>query len=716
MLASARAAAQVTTEVRGRVTVAATAAAVSGARVQVLNGTTSARSEVDGAFVLRGLPPGTYELRVTALGFIERRLTVVAENGRSVWLPVTLNALSPTLNALIVRARADTQAPGALVWDRARIDSSGRRDVGELLQDQPGITVVRRGAAGAASSVSIRGSAAGEVLVLLDGVPLNGLLTGDADLSQVALATVDRVTVLTGAQSARYGGQALAGVILIETRRSDDRESSARLVSGSWGERSASMTLNDARTLTVGEIQSAITGDLQSVGGDFRYAVPAVRGGGTATRRNADVRDANVTASASLDGAAGTLHARGQLQSTERGMPGSIVQPAFAAREHEGRQSVGAGGETHGAVVWSGEVHAEHQRSTFSDPAPTTGPGYDDRVDVSSTGFIGGVARARAGGEVAAGIDARLLDFTSTLLAPGAPRSQRLFGSWAQMRFLRRAFGDIALDGVASGRADWNSLLSGTAVSPRVALTASGAVLALSVSGGAAYNPPSLADQFFHEGVLARPNPDLKPERVSHELEARVTIHDTGGDAIRAGGDVAVYRADIHGMIIWVPDYRFVWSPSNFDVHRTGWDATAHVALPSVGAEARGSVSRVDVTYANPVLTGQVVYRPRTTASATVALSRAFARFELSGRYVGARRSVAGSSLNLLGAYGLADARVVAPMTVGHWVADIWLGVDDLLDRQAAMLPDYPYPGRTWRLGLRLGRAFDRAPTGIQHS
>src|SRR5262249_43128748 len=153
-------------------------------------------------------------------------------------------------------------------------------------------------------------------------------------------------------------------------------------------------------------------------------------------------------------------------------------------------------------------------------------------------------------------------------------------------------------------------------------------------------------DQFFHEGVLVRPNPSLRPERVRNELELRAAAHDVRVGVVAVGGDIAAFRANVDGMILWQPDFRFIWSPSNFDVTRNGLDASVRAALPALGVETRGSMSVANVEYVGPALTGQVAYRPRTTGNVSAALTQLGVRLEATTRYIGARRSVVSSDVN----------------------------------------------------------------------
>src|SRR5262249_42278201 len=152
-----------------------------------------------------------------------------------------------------------------------------------------------------------------------------------------------------------------------------------------------------------------------------------------------------------------------------------------------------------------------------------------------------------------------------------------------------------------------------------------------------------------------RPNPGLQPERTRGDVEARLALHDVNAGPAIVSLDAAAFRANVDGMILWLPDYRFVWSPSNNQVRRSGWEVGGRASLPAT-VEVRGTLNRADVVYAGPVLAGQVAYRPRTTSNVTLGLGPHVARLDISNRYVGARRTVPGSALNQLDPYWLTDA------------------------------------------------------------
>jgi iron complex outermembrane receptor protein len=227
-------------------------------------------ADVGGAFVLRGLEPGTFGVRVRAFGHLPRDTVVSVANGRSSALDVVLQPVVSRLDAVVVQSTRDSTS--AMTFDRKAIEQSGRRE--------PGDHAIRRAGA---SHVSIRGSAASEVLVLVNGAPINSAITGDADVSSIGLERAERVQVLTGAQSARYGGRALAGVILVETRRAE-RELSGTASAGAWGERNASVAIGqtgESREFNSG-IDWRTTATFAAISAEFR-----TRGGGSLWRVNA---------------------------------------------------------------------------------------------------------------------------------------------------------------------------------------------------------------------------------------------------------------------------------------------------------------------------------------------------------------------------------------------------------------------------------------------
>lgn len=700
--------AQVPGEVRGRVTSATTGAPrpVADARVEVVGRPEFARTTGDGAYVLRGLEPREYTIRVRAVGFRVFESDVEIANGRTTVLDVTLEGAATALAPVVVQAARDSQPSGVTTFDRQAIESSGRRDVGELLQSAPGVVVTQAGGPGTATRASIRGSSANEVLVLLDGVPLNSAITGDADLSRVSLESVERVTVRTGAQSARYGGRALAGVIDIQTRRAV-RDAAIVLRTGAWGERNASGTIGGSMSTDAATVGGSLTADYRTVRGDFGYEVPALRGGGTARRVNSAVESRQVLGGLSYDDGTRNGGIRASWQRLTRGLAGTIVQPSLTGHEAQLRRDVGADAAwTRGAFSLSAAANATHERATFRDANPPLTTPYDDTV--SATAVTGSMIATFEHGSLSTsfGAEARANDLRTSMLAPDAPHWQRVLGAFGAAR-AAHVLGTSGIQGSfdLAARVDESSLDGSSAFSPRAGASLSRGIVSVSASIGSGFAPPALADQFFREGVLVRPNPSLRPERTRRDVDARLRVQGAPLGALELSAEAAAFRADIDGMILWLPDFRFIWSPSNFAVRRDGWELSGRAGLRDIPVDVQGTLTHTDVAYTGPVLTGQVAYRPRTTATLTWGAGGSRMHLDATHRYVGERRTVPGSSLNVLAPYWRTDVHLTSARRWRAALLEAGFGIDNLLDAPAAMLVDYPFPGRSWSVSLRVRRA-----------
>lgn len=87
----------------------------------------------------------------------------------------------------------------------------------DVLREVPGVTVSQSGSFGAPTQVRIRGAEGNHVLVLVDGIEVSAVGSGEFDFSSLLANAIDRVEVLRGPQSGLYGSNALAGVINVIT-------------------------------------------------------------------------------------------------------------------------------------------------------------------------------------------------------------------------------------------------------------------------------------------------------------------------------------------------------------------------------------------------------------------------------------------------------------------------------------------------------------------
>lgn len=93
------------------------------------------------------------------------------------------------------------------------------QDISQLLNQTAGLDLPKQAGLGNAQILSIRGVPSQQVLILLDGFPLNSPSLGLTDLSQIPLENIEKIEIVRGAGSAWFGANAVGGVVNIITRK-----------------------------------------------------------------------------------------------------------------------------------------------------------------------------------------------------------------------------------------------------------------------------------------------------------------------------------------------------------------------------------------------------------------------------------------------------------------------------------------------------------------
>jgi outer membrane receptor protein involved in Fe transport len=129
----------------------------------------------------------------------------------------------------------------------------------------PGMVVLHSDALGDAPRLAIRGFYGGGeteyVTVLLDGVPLTGLATGQVNWDLVPLAALDAIEIVRGSASSAYGDAAVGGVVNLITRRAPGQHAHEawRIEGGELG----TMRAGAALGTSVGGHAASLFGDLR---------------------------------------------------------------------------------------------------------------------------------------------------------------------------------------------------------------------------------------------------------------------------------------------------------------------------------------------------------------------------------------------------------------------------------------------------------------------
>ena len=94
----------------------------------------------------------------------------------------------------------------------------------EVLASLPGVQYTRQGGVGSFQTVSIRGVSAKNIVVCMDGIPLNDASGGAVDFGTIDLNQVEKIEVYKDRVPAKFGGRGIGGAINFITKGSKPAE------------------------------------------------------------------------------------------------------------------------------------------------------------------------------------------------------------------------------------------------------------------------------------------------------------------------------------------------------------------------------------------------------------------------------------------------------------------------------------------------------------
>lgn len=484
--------------------------------------------------------------------------------------------------------------PGQVsVFEKSSIEASGARTVADVVDRAPGVVVTRQGGILEPQSVSIRGSAADHVLVLIDGKPAESLWSGGSDLNRIAVQNIERIEVIRGAAAAAYGEGAFSGVINIITEKDAASEVSAELEYGY-----ASFNTHMANAEVTGPIsgEAAVSGRLAAgglyTGGDYSYDTA----GTIIERTNNDGWQVNLAGGIGWTPGMAELSISGDFKASERGTPGIMEFLTPDARSEEFNSSAGVllSTDMDTSGIFNVEAGFSQNYSRYTNP--------EDNIDDSNSGIglscsadwtvsfeLFGVIPVFT---VSGGYNWDSLDSTALTDSTGSA----VDGSADQHSSDLRAAVTLELgqfDIIPAAGFDWScSNYAGMAPIADAAYSWSAAAgwspfrdeieegpLYLKTNIGTSYKNPSFQDLFWPSGALASGNPDLKAEHgLSWDAGIYLTIPDPALKFEAVG-----FLGIAEDLIQWMPAAGGIWRPRNLGMVFTG------------GAELSGYFSMEDL-------------------------------------------------------------------------------------------------------------------------
>ena len=213
-------------KIRGTVVDAKTKEPLIGANVVIEASNMGASSDVDGAYIILNVPVGTYQLKVSYVGFQTITVSNVRVNANlTTEQNFQLSSQDVQVQAVEIvaeRPLINKSATGAVrVIDNEFFSKLPSRGLNAAVTLQPG--VVQLG-----GNFYIRGGRPDEAGFTLEGVNVTDVMNGGRAINITAEA-LEQVQVLTGGWTAEYGG-ATAGLVRSELRTGTERLKASALI------------------------------------------------------------------------------------------------------------------------------------------------------------------------------------------------------------------------------------------------------------------------------------------------------------------------------------------------------------------------------------------------------------------------------------------------------------------------------------------------------
>ncbi|NOX88611.1 MAG: TonB-dependent receptor [Calditrichaeota bacterium] len=212
----------------GKVTDATTGEALPGVNVYLENTSFGAATDIDGNYLIIGIRPGTYTLVVSYISYREVRVEGVEINiDKTRRVDVKLQPATLELGeTIVVEAdrplfRKDLTSTESSVG-KETIEALPVENLQEVVNLQAGVV-----------NGHFRGGRIGEVLYMINGIPINDVYSGSYAL-EVENNSIQELNVISGTFNAEYG-QAMSGVVNVVTKEGGTKpEFNLSLYAGSY--------------------------------------------------------------------------------------------------------------------------------------------------------------------------------------------------------------------------------------------------------------------------------------------------------------------------------------------------------------------------------------------------------------------------------------------------------------------------------------------------
>ncbi|MCX6143269.1 MAG: carboxypeptidase regulatory-like domain-containing protein, partial [Ignavibacteriales bacterium] len=236
---------ETTGKITGKVVDGMTKEPIVGANVVVGGTTLGASTDIEGRFFIRGVPIGTYSVRVSAIGYLAATITDVVVNGaKPAQISVSIMENEIKIEGVEVTAGYFNKIPDTPLSTLSQSNEEIRRlpggleDVARAIAILPGVAQVDAGR----NDLIVRGGAPSENLFVVDNIEVPNINhfgtqgSSGGPLSYINLDFVENTSFSTGGFGVKYGDK-LSSVLSISIRdgRKDQLGGKATISASQFG-------------------------------------------------------------------------------------------------------------------------------------------------------------------------------------------------------------------------------------------------------------------------------------------------------------------------------------------------------------------------------------------------------------------------------------------------------------------------------------------------
>lgn len=161
---------------------------------------------------------GTFSFHIVADGYSVCCDSMSVRTSKTCYLKPDIGEMEEVvITAQMLPSTAEKSIQKVTVISRETIDAKGATNLRDALQNELNIRLSQDQILGAA--LTLKGMGGEGVKIMIDGVPLTGRNDGNLDLSQINLATIERIEIIEGPLSVNYGSNAIAGTINLISKK-----------------------------------------------------------------------------------------------------------------------------------------------------------------------------------------------------------------------------------------------------------------------------------------------------------------------------------------------------------------------------------------------------------------------------------------------------------------------------------------------------------------